>query len=108
MKCVRFKCDYVENPAEYMVIFGLVDENDMLIDMDFFGYVFDETEDGIKKYPFTVNRKGKYGLIFWGSQTDELSFTNIFDTKIEIGQFVTRVENNVEYVYRIVDIIVHL
>lgn len=104
----RIKAVYIEDTVETddVIVFDIfINSDNSARAMEVFGYSIDDGE----KWPFTVRFKSNEGLLSWGPGGDDTSTTiNIFQKKITIGEYITRVDifdgEKTEYTYRITDI----
>ncbi len=110
MKLLRIKADYTENKREYFIFTMLSDENNNSItETEMFGYVVDEEEDGLAKYPFiiTATSSKDFVILNYGADSEyATSKINIPKKKLEIGEYFTRWEegDQEEYTYIISNI----
>ena len=74
MKLLRIKANYTENKSEYFILTVLVDDRcNLVTDVEMFGYVVDEGEDGLAKYPFIINAKNSKSQMTLNYGTDSES-----------------------------------
>ncbi|MBC2704286.1 hypothetical protein [Desulfobacula sp.] len=103
MKLVRIKANYTENEIEHFILSVLVDhENNLLTDTEMFGYVVDESEDVLDRYPFiiTATTNKKTLMLDYGADSGyATSKINLPTKKIKVGEYFTRWEEGDEEEY---------
>jgi len=105
MKLLRIKADYTENKKEHFIFQLLVDdENRLITDTEMFGYVVDEGEGGLAKYPFviTATTKNDSLILNYGADSEYAkSKINLPNKTLKVGEYFTRWEvgEKEEYTY---------
>jgi hypothetical protein len=111
MKLLRIKANYTENKREYFILTVLIDDQyNLITDTEMFGYVVDECENGLAKYPFiiTASTNKNFSILNYGADSEyATSKINLPMKNIAIGEYFTRWEEGEEeeYVYIIENII---
>ena len=108
MSFSRIKAVWVEDSVEtedVLVVDLFVNTDGSARPMEIFGYAIDDGE----KWPIYIKPKGKEGLLHWGAGGEDAKSTvNLFQRKIQIGEYITRIDTDgsgtSEYTYRITEV----
>ena len=108
MSFSRIKAVCVEDSVEtedVLVVDLFVNTDSSARPMESFGY----TIDGGDKWPIYIIPKDKEGLLHWGAGEENATSTvNLFQRKIQIGEYITRTDTDrsgtSECTYRITEV----